>query len=126
MVTVLTLGKAPEAGTKVVVSYLRSSADANSSKVFEPQSQITVSGSQYDLTVTTVSNAVGGGDRERLESIRKNAPFQYASQNRMVTHVDYSTLVLRNFSTLIKDIKTFGGEDALRTRIRCSVYVGTI
>ncbi len=109
-----TLGKAPEAGTKVVVSYLRSSGDAaDTAKVFEPQSQITVSGSQYDLTVTTVSNAVGGGDRESLESIRKNAPFQYASQNRMVTAPDYSSLTLRNFSTLIKDIKTFGGEDAL-------------
>ena len=109
-----TLGKAPEAGTKVVVSYLRSSGDtAGTAKVFEPQSQITVSGSQYDLTVTTVSNAVGGGDRESLESIRKNAPFQYASQNRMVTAPDYSSLTLRNFSTLIKDIKTFGGEDAL-------------
>lgn len=109
-----TLGKAPEAGTKVVVSYLRSSGDtADTAKVFEPQSQITVSGSQYDLTVTTVSNAVGGGDRETLESIRKNAPFQYASQNRMVTAPDYSSLTLRNFSTLIKDIKTFGGEDAL-------------
>ena len=63
--------------------------------------------------MTTVSNAVGGGDRESLESIRKNAPFQYASQNRMVTAPDYSSLTLRNFSTLIKDIKTFGGEDAL-------------
>ena len=109
-----TLGEAPEAGTKVVVSYLRSSGDAaDTAKVFEPQSQITVSGSQYDLTVTTVSNAVGGGERESLESIRKNAPFQYASQNRMVTAPDYSSLTLRNFSTLIKDIKTFGGEDAL-------------
>ena len=110
-----TLGKAPAAGSKVVVSYLTSSgADANSSKVFEPASQLTVGGVGYDLTVTTQSNAVGGGAREDIESIRKNAPFQYASQNRMVTHVDYSTLVLRNFSTLIKDIKTFGGEDALK------------
>ena len=110
-----TLGKAPAAGSKVVVSYLTSNgADANSSKVFEPASQLTVNGVGYDLTVTTQSNAVGGGAREDIESIRKNAPFQYASQNRMVTHVDYSTLVLRNFSTLIKDIKTFGGEDALK------------
>ena len=32
----------------------------------------------------------------------------------MVTHPDYSTLVLRNFSTLIDDIKSWGGEDALK------------
>jgi len=109
-----TLGRAPEAGSKVVVSYLASNGSgANTAKVFTPQTQVTVDGTGYDVTVTTQGNAVGGGERETAESIRKNAPFQYASQNRMVTHPDYSTLVLRNFSTLIKDIKTFGGEDAL-------------
>ena len=41
-------------------------------------------------------------------------PFQYAAQNRMVTAVDYSTLVLKNFGTLIKDIQAFGGQDALK------------
>lgn len=109
-----TLGKAPEAGSKVTVTYLASSgADADTSKTFEPQNQIQVAGSGYSVSVTTVSNSVGGGEKESLESIRKVAPFQYASQNRMVTAVDYSTLVLRNFSTLIKDIQSFGGEDAL-------------
>lgn len=109
-----TLGRAPDAGSKAVVSYLASNGTgANTAKVFTPQTQVTVDGTGYDVTVTTQGNAVGGGDRETTESIRKNAPFQYASQNRMVTHPDYSTLVLRNFSTLIKDIKTFGGEDAL-------------
>ena len=45
--------------------------------------------------------------------MRTNAPFQYATQNRMVTATDYASLVLRNFSTLINDIQAFGGEDAL-------------
>jgi hypothetical protein len=31
----------------------------------------------------------------------------------MVTAVDYTSLVLKNFSTLIKDIQSYGGEDAL-------------
>ena len=109
-----TLGRAPDAGEKATVNYLASNgAGANTAKTFTPQTQITVDGVGYDMTVTTQGKAVGGGERETAESIRKNAPFQYASQNRMVTHPDYSTLVLRNFSTLIKDIKTFGGEDAL-------------
>ena len=109
-----TLGVAPDEGNKITVEYLATNgADANTAKVFEPQSQVTVNSVGYDVTVSTVSNAVGGGDKETIESIRKNAPFQYASQNRMVTAVDYSTLVLRNFSTLIKDIQSFGGEDAL-------------
>lgn len=109
-----TLGAAPTEGSKVTVDYLAvNGSDADTANVFEPQSQVTVSGTGYDVTVSTVAKAVGGGDKETVESIRQNAPFQYASQNRMVTAVDYSALVLKNFSTLIKDIKSFGGEDAL-------------
>ena len=109
-----TLGTAPTEGSKVTVDYLAvNGSDADAANVFEPQSQVTVSGTGYDVTVSTVAKAVGGGDKETVESIRQNAPFQYASQNRMVTAVDYSALVLKNFSTLIKDIKSFGGEDAL-------------
>lgn len=109
-----TLGQAPKTGSKVTVTYLAASgADANSAKVFEPQTGVNVSGSNYDLTVSTVAASVGGSAKETSESIRQNAPFQYATQNRMVTAVDYSSLVLRNFSTLIKDIQSFGGEDAL-------------
>lgn len=109
-----TLGQAPKTGSKVTVTYLASSgAEANTAKVFEPQSAVNVSGTNYDLTVSTLAKAVGGSEKETTESIRQNAPFQYATQNRMVTAVDYSALVLRNFSTLIKDIQSFGGEDAL-------------
>ena len=112
-----TLGKAPEAGSKITVTYLAASgAASDTAKTFEPQSQVQVLGTGYNVSVTTVSNAVGGGEKESIESVRKVAPFQYASQNRMVTAVDYSTLVLRNFSTLIKDIQSFGGEDALNPK----------
>jgi len=109
-----TLGAAPKTGSKVTATYLAASgASANTAKVFEPQAQISVGGSNYTMSVATVAAAVGGSAKETTESIRQNAPFQYASQNRMVTAVDYSSLVLRNFSTLIKDIQSFGGEEAL-------------
>ena len=121
-----TLGKAPEAGSKVTVTYLAASGSASdTAKTFEPQAQIQVAGSGYSVSVTTVSNAVGGGEKESIESVRKVAPFQYASQNRMVTAVDYSTLVLRNFSTLIKDIQSFGGEDALNPKFG-TVYLSIL
>jgi hypothetical protein len=109
-----TLGTAPTTGSKVTVNYLAvSGAESNTAKVFEPQSNVSVGGSSYEMTVSTVAKAVGGSDKESMESIRQTAPFQYASQNRMVTAADYKTLVLRNFSTLIKDMQSFGGEDAL-------------
>jgi hypothetical protein len=66
------------------------------------------------VTPVTTINSLGGAEAETMASIRKNAPFQYATQNRMVTAVDYSTLVLSNFGTLIRDIQAFGGEDALK------------
>jgi hypothetical protein len=121
-----TLGKAPAAGSKVTVTYLAASGSASdTAKTFEPQNQIQVAGSGYSVSVTTVSNSVGGGEKESIESVRKVAPFQYASQNRMVTAVDYSTLVLRNFSTLIKDIQSFGGEEALNPKFG-TVYLSIL
>jgi hypothetical protein len=111
-----TLGQTPKAGSKITVDYLSCNGSAaNGATVFEAASQIEVT----DLvsrtpTVTVTAKSAGGGEKESIESIRKNAPFQYAAQNRMVTHSDYSALVLRNFSTLIKDIIAWGGEDNLK------------
>ncbi len=122
----ITLGKSPESGNKVVVDYLKTNgALANTAKVFTPVSSVTVDSVNYELTISTVTAALGGDDEESIESIRKNAPFQYAAQNRMVTAADYSTLVLRNFSTQIKDIKAWGGEDALLPRFG-AVYLSIV
>lgn len=111
----VTFGVAPSAGSKIVVEYLSTKGEpANGANIFLPTSTFTggnVTG--VDLNVTTVTTSVGGDVKESLESIRKNAPFQYATQNRMVTAADYSSLILRNYSTLIKDIKAWGGEDNL-------------
>lgn len=110
-----TLGKTPTAGNKIVVSYLAvAGADANQAQIFKASTKVeVVTGSLYNLSVVTVADSAGGSTKESAESIRKNAPFQYAAQNRMVTAADYSSLVLRTFPNLIKDIRAWGGEDAL-------------
>jgi hypothetical protein len=113
-----TFGIAPAGGAKIEVIYLNTNgAGANGASTFTASSQFsdTAAGvtTPVSLSVTTVTNSVGGDDKESIESIRKNAPFQYAAQNRMVTAADYSSLILRNYSTLIKDIKAWGGEDNL-------------
>mgnify|MGYP001304380751 CR=1 FL=1 len=111
----ITLGKAPVAGNKIVIEYLQvSGSKANGATSWTANNRISVLGSNYDVTPVTVINSLGGAEAETMASIRKNAPFQYATQNRMVTAVDYSTLVLSNFGTIIKDIQAFGGEDALK------------
>ena len=111
----VTLGKAPVAGNKIVIEYLQVNGSlANGATTFTANNRIQVGASNYDVTPVTIINSLGGAEAETMASIRKNAPFQYATQNRMVTAVDYSTLVLSNFGTLIKDIQAFDGEDALK------------
>lgn len=108
-----TLGKTPTAGNKVVVEYLLSSGpEANEiSGGFKANNTVTRSGFIFELVTESRAASAGGGLKEDNESIRKNAPFQYATQNRMVTAVDYTALTLRNYSNLIKDINSWGGED---------------
>lgn len=112
-----TLGKTPIAGNKVTIEYLQvKGAAANNATSFTAVNTVTpiVGGASFNVDVLTNIKSIGGDKVESLASIRKNAPFQYAAQNRMVTAVDYSTLVLKNFGTLIKDIQAFGGQDALK------------
>lgn len=111
----VTFGVTPRAGFKIEVDYLSASGpSANDGSIFTPVTTANVGGTGYAITATTVTNSLGGDIKESNQSIRTNAPFQYATQNRMVTADDYSSLVLRNFSTLIRDIKSFGGEDAIK------------
>lgn len=107
------LGITPEPGNKAVISYLRpAGAEANGIRVFIPQSTVTLGGSAYTLSVTRVSESFGGSEKEDIESIRKNAPYQYSTQNRMVTANDYTSIAFRNYSPYISDIQSFGGQDA--------------
>ena len=106
------LGLAPAAGNSITVEYLSTrGADANTAKAFAATDAVTVLGSARTLTVTTSAAAIGGDAKETIASIRTNAPFQYASQNRMVTPEDYTSIINRNFSTLINDIISWGGQD---------------
>lgn len=109
-----TFGVAPAAGSRIEVQYLQSSGAAgNGGVTFSPVKSLSTGGVTATLQVTTFAKSLGGDEKETIDSIRKKAPFQYATQNRMVTAEDYSSLILRNYSTLIKDIVSFGGQDAL-------------
>jgi len=109
-----TFGIAPVAGNRIEIQYISTNgAAANGATTFTPVSQLTADNITVTLNTTTFTNSTGGDEKESIASIKKNAPFQYASQNRMVTASDYTALILKQYSTLIKDITTFGGQDAL-------------
>ena len=109
-----TFGIAPVAGNRIEIQYISTNGQvANGATSFAPVSQLTAGNITVSLNTTTFTNSTGGDDKESIASIKKNAPFQYATQNRMVTATDYTSLILKQYSTLIKDITTFGGQDAL-------------
>ena len=106
------LGKSPLAGNAITLQYISTGGKTgNLATSYTASDTISVDGISYNLTTTSATISTGGDDRESIESIRKNAPFQYATQNRMVTPEDYTSIILRNFSTLINDIVSWGGED---------------
>lgn len=106
------LGNQPVAGNAIIMNYISTNgADANTATDFSPVSSLSVDGSSYPIFTTTVSRSAGGRDKEDIESIRKAAPFQYATQNRMVTPEDYSSLIKRTYPTFIASLKSWGGED---------------
>lgn len=108
----VTFGNAPSTGSRIEITYLSTNgAAANSASTFQPSSSLSGGGVTTPLTVITSSNASGGQAKQTIESIRKNAPYQYVSQNRMVTAEDYTALIKKNYSTFIQDISTWGGED---------------
>lgn len=102
------LGRTPDTGSKIEVLYdVVSGPEANGARTFTPTAKL----DGYTVNVVTVSNSTGGSYKEEIDSIRKNAPYQYAAQNRMVTSEDYSALIFRKYSGLLSDIKSWGGED---------------
>ena len=106
------LGKGPEAGNKIVVTYISSNgADANEITSFSPENVVSVNGVNFNLNVTTVSSSAGGSDKESLESIKLNAPNNFTSQQRMVTADDYTALIKERFSSVLLDVAAWGGED---------------
>jgi len=62
------------------------------------------------ITVTTVANATGGSNPETIQSIKINAPLDYAAQGRCVTVDDYKTYTKKLFANT-QAVSVWGGED---------------
>ena len=107
----ITTGLAPSTGQKIVMTYLSSNGEvANTASSFTPISTITVDGSPYTLSTSTISSATGGSAKETIEAIRYNAPITFSAQQRLVTADDYKALILSKFSS-VSDCIAWGGED---------------
>ena len=101
-------GKALEDGNIVILEYI-----VTNKNVSNGASSFTLSGNIggfTDVTIVTNSNSQGGSDGETNESIRHNAPLQYAAQDRAVTSTDYESLVKSIYPNALS-VSAWGGED---------------
>jgi len=102
------VGKALVDGNIVILKYVVTNKDdANGATSFSAGANL---GGFGDITITTIGEASGGAESETLDSIKHNAPFSYAAQNRAVTAADYKTLIPTLYANA-KSISVWGGEN---------------
>ena len=102
------LGNAVEDGNIIIMNYVvTNKGAANGASVFSSSAAIDTVNS---VNVVTVSNSAGGSEPESIESVKYNAPLDYASQGRCVTTEDYKTYVKQLFANT-QAVSVWGGED---------------
>ncbi len=102
------VSKALSDGNIVILTYVvTNKTEANGASAFTSPSSID---SVTGITVTTVSNATGGSEAETIQSIKLNAPLDYAAQGRCVTVDDYKTYTKKLFANT-EAVSVWGGED---------------
>jgi hypothetical protein len=95
-------------GNIVTLQYVVSNKTAaNGASTFTSPSSID---SVTNITVTTVASAIGGSEPETMDSIKLNAPLDYAAQGRAVTTKDYEVYVKKLFANT-QAVSVWGGED---------------
>ena len=102
------VGRALSDNNVVVLSYVVSNkTKANGATNFRTTAAIS---GITDITVATVSSASGGTEPESIQSIKLNAPLDYASQGRAVTPEDYKAIIPKVYPNA-KSVQVWGGED---------------
>jgi len=102
------IGKALSDGNIVRMRYVvTNKTKANGASSFSTSA--TISGIT-NITTATVSNASGGAEKESIQSIKFNAPLDYAAQGRAVTVNDFKAVVPKVYANA-KSVQVYGGED---------------
>jgi len=103
-----TVSKALSDGNIVILQYVVTNKSlANGANTFSSPTSID---SVTSVTVTSVSSAVGGAESESIDSVKLNAPLDYAAQGRCVTVDDYKTYTKKLFANT-QAVSVWGGED---------------
>jgi len=109
------LGKRPQSGNVIQVDYISTAnSDANGAARFNLNAF-----NALETTVTTISPAAGGSNKESIQEIKINAPRAFATQQRLVTAADYSALIKSNFGQYVRDVIAWGGNDNAPPKFGC-------
>ena len=102
------MGKKLDDGNIVILEYIvTNKKDSNGASAFTLATNI---GGFSNVSIVTNSASQGGAEAETKDSIRFNAPLNYAAQNRAVTTSDYETIVRSIYPNAIS-VSAWGGED---------------
>ena len=103
-----TNGKALQDGNIIILDYIVTNvAESNGASSFKLSGNI---GGFTNVTISTTSSSQGGVIGETNDSIKLNAPLQYAAQDRAVTTTDYESLVKTIYPNALS-VSAWGGED---------------
>lgn len=104
------VGKRPKDGNIIIITYLDSAGSvANNISTFRRVDA--VDGKYTNNVVITATQATyGGAEKETIEQIRFRAPYNYVTQNRAVTKLDYETLITKDYVN-IDAVSVWGGDE---------------
>jgi hypothetical protein len=116
------IGKKLDDGNIINVSYVvTNKTETNGATAFTLAGSIS---GFTDITVTVNSSAQGGAEPESLQSIKKNTPDFYSSQDRAVTIEDYKSKVKQLYANT-QSVSAWGGENA-ETPFYGRVYISIL
>jgi hypothetical protein len=107
------IGKSLPDGAVVSVTYLvTNGTSANKANNFVGALTLTdsLNQTQTNFTVTPVSAASGGAERESVDDIKFGSTAQFATQNRLITTKDYESYIRKNYPA-VDSISVWGGEE---------------
>jgi hypothetical protein len=102
------LGSALRTGNVISLEWISTEKEAaNGAKQFTSPNSID---GNLNYQIITRQPARGGLEKESIQSIKRNAPLTFASQNRAVVPNDYEAVLKEQFSN-IETMRVWGGED---------------
>lgn len=107
------IGRGLVPGNIVELTYLVSSknaANVSSAKFSQAFSYSGDIGGNTDIMIRTISNSIGGAEKEGIDSIKFNAPLSLSRGKRMITSNDYLS-ALSERAASVEAVSVWGGED---------------